>query len=189
MDTMTMIKAANTFKLFGDQNLKSCMLYGDFYDAPDGISYWRTSQQQVERTLDELGIPYMKDEGETESRTADNAGQAEENIKNNDNTTKEAEQILLLNMENLSPLTDYFIIASADNVTLVKAVADNIEEKLAEEGILPSHTEGYAEGRWILMDYGDCVAHIFLEEDRDFYNLEQLWADAPSESFAEEENE
>lgn len=102
---------------------------------------------------------------------------------------KKARAILLLNMENLSPLTDYFIIASADNVTLVKAVADNIEEKLAEEGILPSHTEGYAEGRWILMDYGDCVAHIFLEEDRDFYNLEQLWADAPSESFAEEENE
>ena len=98
---------------------------------------------------------------------------------------KKARDILLLNMENLSPLTDYFIIASADNVTLVKAVADNIEEKLAEEGILPSH----AEGRWILMDYGDCVAHIFLEEDRDFYNLEQLWADAPSESFAEEENE
>lgn len=102
---------------------------------------------------------------------------------------KKARDILLLNMENLSPLTDYFIIASADNVTLVKAVADNIEEKLAEEGILPSHTEGYVEGRWILMDYGDCVAHIFLEEDRDFYNLEQLWADAPSESFAEEENE
>lgn len=102
---------------------------------------------------------------------------------------KKARDILLLNMENLSPLTDYFIIASADNVTLVKAVADNIEEKLVEEGILPSHTEGYAEGRWILMDYGDCVAHIFLEEDRDFYNLEQLWADAPSESFAEEENE
>lgn len=102
---------------------------------------------------------------------------------------KKARDILLLNMENLSPLTDYFIIASADNVTLVKAVADNIEEKLAEEGILPSYTEGYAEGRWILMDYGDCVAHIFLEEDRDFYNLEQLWADAPSESFAEEENE
>ena len=92
MDTMTMIKAANTFKLFGDQNLKSCILYGDFYDAPDGISYWRTSQQQVERTLDELGIPYMKEEGETESPTADNAGQAEENIKNDENTAKEAEQ-------------------------------------------------------------------------------------------------
>ena len=70
-----------------------------------------------------------------------------------------------------------------------KKARDILLLKLAEEGILPSHTEGYAEGRWILMDYGDCVAHIFLEEDRDFYNLEQLWADAPSESFAEEENE
>ena len=69
---------------------------------------------------------------------------------------KKAKDILLLNMENLSPLTDI---------------------------------EGYAEGRWILMDYGDCVAHIFIEADRDFYNLEQLWADAPSETFAEDENE
>ena len=102
---------------------------------------------------------------------------------------KKAQDILLLNMENLSPLTDYFVIASADNVTLVKAIADAIEDKLAEDGILPSHIEGYAEGRWILMDYGDCVAHIFIEADRDFYNLEQLWADAPSETFAEEENE
>ena len=102
---------------------------------------------------------------------------------------KKALEVKIINIEKVSTLADYFIIASADNVTLVKAVADNIEEKLAEEGILPSHTEGYAEGRWILMDYGDCVAHIFLEEDRDFYNLEQLWADAPSESFAEEENE
>ena len=90
---------------------------------------------------------------------------------------KKAKDILLLNMENLSPLTDYFVIASADNVTLVKAIAE------------PSHIEGYAEGRWILMDYGDCVAHIFIEADRDFYNLEQLWADAPSETFAEDENE
>ena len=84
---------------------------------------------------------------------------------------------MLLNMENLSPLTDYFIIASADNVTLVKAVADNIEEKLAEEGILPSHTEGYAEGRWILMDYGDIIIHIFSKEDRLFYDLERTWRD------------
>ena len=65
MDTMTMVKAANSFKLFGDQNLKSCMLYGDFYDSPeDGLSYWRTTPEQVERTLDELGIPYMKRDNE-----------------------------------------------------------------------------------------------------------------------------
>ena len=60
---------------------------------------------------------------------------------------KKAEDILLLSMEGISPITDYFMICSAGNSTLVKAIADNIEEKMAEEGILPLHKEGYAEGR------------------------------------------
>jgi ribosome-associated protein len=102
---------------------------------------------------------------------------------------KKAKDILLLNMENISPVTDYFIIASAGNNILVKAIADNIEDKLAEAGIFVTHKEGYAEGRWILMDYGNCVAHIFIEEEREFYNLEQLWADAPSEEFVESKND
>ena len=100
---------------------------------------------------------------------------------------KKANDILLLNMEGLSPVTDYFVICSASNNMLVKAIADNIEDKLAEEEIFFLHKEGYSDARWILMDYGDVVAHIFLEEDRDFYNLEQLWADAPSEAFVENE--
>ena len=100
---------------------------------------------------------------------------------------KKANDILLLNMEGLSPVTDYFVICSASNKMLVKAIADNIEDKLAEEEIFFTHKEGYSDGRWILMDYGDVVAHIFLEEERDFYNLEQLWADAPSEAFVENE--
>lgn len=100
---------------------------------------------------------------------------------------KKANDILLLNMEGLSPVTDYFVICSASNSMLVKAIADNIEDKLAEEEFFFLHKEGYSDGRWILMDYGDVVAHIFLEEDRDFYNLEQLWADAPSEAFVENE--
>lgn len=99
---------------------------------------------------------------------------------------KKADDILLLNMEGLSPVTDYFVICSAPNNILVKAIADNIEDKMAELGVNPIHKEGYADGRWVLMDYGDVVAHIFLEEDRDFYNLEQLWADAPSEAFVED---
>lgn len=90
MDTMTMIKAANTFKLFGDQNLKSCMLYGDFYDSPEGVSYWRTSKEQVERTLNELAIPYMKDESENGQEETDST--ANENTENNNETAKEAEQ-------------------------------------------------------------------------------------------------
>ena len=87
---------------------------------------------------------------------------------------KKANDILLLNMEGLSPVTDYFVICSASNSMLVKA-------------IFFTHKEGYSDARWILMDYGDVVVHIFLEEERDFYNLEQLWADAPSEAFVENE--
>lgn len=64
-------------------------------------------------------------------------------------------------MVGLSPVTDYFMICSAQSATQVRAIADSIEDKLAEtRGILPSHKEGYTEGNWILMDYGDCVAHI-----------------------------
>lgn len=98
---------------------------------------------------------------------------------------KKAKDILLLNMEGLSPVTDFYVVCSASNSTLVKAIADNIEDKLAEAGVHPTHKEGYADARWVLLDYGDVVTHVFLEEERDFYNLEQLWADAPSESFVE----
>lgn len=84
-------------------------------------------------------------------------------------------------------MTDYFMICSAPSTTQVRAIADGIEDKLAEKGRLPDHKEGYGEGSWVLLDYGDCVAHIFQEEQRNFYNLEQLWADAPSESYTEPE--
>ena len=96
---------------------------------------------------------------------------------------KKGKDILLLNMEGISFMTDYFVIASASNTTLVRAIADAIEDKLAEEEVFCRHKEGYNGGRWILMDFGDAVVHVFLEEERDFYNLEQLWADAPSEEF------
>ena len=93
-----------------------------------------------------------------------------------------------MNMEGLSPVTDYYVICSASNTTLVRTIADNIEDKLGEQGVFPNHKEGYADSRWVLLDYGDVVAHVFLEEERDFYNLEQLWADAPSEAFVESED-
>lgn len=100
---------------------------------------------------------------------------------------KKATDIILLNMEDISSVTDYFMICSARNTPQVQAIADNIEEELDKENILPAHKEGYTEGRWVLLDYGDVVAHIFLEAERDFYNLEQLWADAPSENYTETE--
>ena len=101
---------------------------------------------------------------------------------------KKGQDILILNMADLSFITDYYVIVSAGNTTLVKAIADHIEDKLGEAGTFTKHKEGYSEGHWILLDFDGVVVHVFLETERDFYNLEQLWADAPSESFKVEEN-
>lgn len=98
-------------------------------------------------------------------------------------SAKKARDILILNVDGISGVTDFFIICSAHSTTQVKAIADNIEEKLAERGLNSLRREGYREGRWVLLDYGTCVAHIFIEEDRIFYNLEQLWGDAEVRSF------
>lgn len=92
---------------------------------------------------------------------------------------KKARDIVLLNMEELTIATDYFVICSANSPTQVRAVADNIEEKMAEAGRPFLHKEGYREGSWVLLDFGSCVAHIFVQEQREYYALEQLWNEAP----------
>ncbi len=102
---------------------------------------------------------------------------------------KKAADVLILDVQGLSPVTDYFVIGSAPNNILTRAIVDNIEDELAQEGLYPLHKEGYDQGSWVLLDYGDVVAHIFLEEERDFYNLEQLWADAPSEAYSPAEEQ
>ena len=92
---------------------------------------------------------------------------------------KKARDIVLMKMVDLTPATDYFVVCSAGSTTQVRAIADSIEEKLQEdEGIAFMHKEGYREGEWVLMDYGDCVAHIFLQDSREYYSLETLWGDA-----------
>lgn len=77
----------------------------------------------------------------------------------------------------MSVLADYFLIADASNTTLVNALADELEEKLAEKGQTPLRTEGRQSASWIIMDYGGVVIHIFYRETRQFFNLERLWAD------------
>lgn len=91
---------------------------------------------------------------------------------------KKARDIVLLNMEGLTIATDYFVICSGNSATQVRAIADNIEDKLQEQGKEFKHKEGYREGNWILLDYGDCVAHVFVQEQREYYALEQLWNEA-----------
>ena len=78
------------------------------------------------------------------------------------------------------PLTDIFYLVSGRNERNVQAIAGEIEDKMIEAGSKPLRREGRAEGRWILLDFGDIVAHVFHEEDRMYYSLERLWKDCPA---------
>lgn len=92
--------------------------------------------------------------------------------------SKKARDITVLNISEISTLCDYFIICSGGSTPQVKAIAEHIEEKLAEQQVIPLRREGIREGDWVLLDYGDVVVHIFKDEEREFYNLERLWGDA-----------
>ena len=93
---------------------------------------------------------------------------------------KKGEEIVVCNVGALSTLGDYFVIASGGSLPHVRAMADEVEEKLSKDyGIEPARIEGYQTSAWILMDYGDVLVHLFQEDSRKFYSLERLWADAP----------
>lgn len=91
--------------------------------------------------------------------------------------SRKAKNITVLKVEDLTILANYFIIASATSTTQVKALADEVEYQLGEKGVKPKSIEGYQSQTWIVLDYYDIIVHVFLEETRDFYQLERLWAD------------
>lgn len=91
---------------------------------------------------------------------------------------KKAKDIEVLDISKVTSIGDYFIICTCSSSVQVKACADEVEEKMDELGIFPDHKEGYNGGNWILMDYGDIIVHIMLDETHDFYSLERLWSDA-----------
>jgi len=93
-------------------------------------------------------------------------------------SNKKAKDVKVLDIKDISSITDYFIICSASSTVQVKAIADEIEGKLVENEFHLYHREGYSTARWVLLDFGDVIIHVFHEEDREFYNLERLWADA-----------
>ncbi len=92
---------------------------------------------------------------------------------------RKAKDILIMEMAELTVFTDYFVICAAQSKPQVQAIADHIAEQMEKVDLKVSRQEGYQEGKWVLMDYGIFVVHIFQEEDRKFYDLEKLWADAP----------
>ena len=92
---------------------------------------------------------------------------------------KLASQIVAFDVSDQLAITDAFLIASASNDRQVKAIVDEVEDKLREAGAKPLRREGERDGRWVHIDYGDVVIHIQHEEERSFYALERLWRDCP----------
>lgn len=99
---------------------------------------------------------------------------------------KKSWDIVILNMETSSMMADYFVICSARNNRQAQSIADNIEEQMEKHGYDVRHVEGHREGKWILIDAGEVVAHVFVEQDRQYYDLENLWCDAERIPFAGE---
>ena len=93
---------------------------------------------------------------------------------------KKGYDVRIIDLQNIASFADFFVICSADSETQVKAIADEIDKTLRDEGIKCWHKEGYTALTWILLDYVDVVVHIFKKDSRDFYNIEKLWGDAES---------
>lgn len=91
--------------------------------------------------------------------------------------SKKARQLKALKIDDLTTLTDYFLIATATSSIHVRALADEVEEKLNEVGVTPHHIEGRSTG-WIILDYNSVIVHIFTSDQREFYGLDSMWRDA-----------
>lgn len=94
-------------------------------------------------------------------------------------SAKSAFDLVALDVSGPLPLTDIFLLASGRSERNVQAIADAIEDAMLEHGIKTLRREGRAEGRWVLLDFGDLIAHVFVEDERMFYSLERLWKDCP----------
>ena len=92
--------------------------------------------------------------------------------------SKQAEDIVVLDMNKISLVADYFLICHASNSRLVQAIAKSIRDVMEENDIPVKHMEGFEQAKWVIVDTGYVLCHIFLGEERSFYNLERLWGDA-----------
>lgn len=99
---------------------------------------------------------------------------------------RKAENCVVLDMKQLTPVADYYVICNGTNERQVQAIAKAVKDEIEEEGFLVKRMEGYEQARWILLDLGDVVCHVFHKEDRGYYNLERLWGDAEQVSLGDD---
>ncbi len=90
-----------------------------------------------------------------------------------------AEEIVVLDLRELTTITDYFMVCTGNSSIQIRSIAEKIEEKLRDLGLRKLHSEGFQEATWILLDYSDVIVHVMSAEKRDFYQLEARWAEAP----------
>jgi ribosome-associated protein len=95
---------------------------------------------------------------------------------------KQALDVVVLDVQGLSGVTDYFLVCSGRSTTHLQTLSEAIHADLKAAGVRPTHIEGRAASGWILLDYGDVLVHMFLEDTRTYYALERLWGDAPAVS-------
>ena len=93
---------------------------------------------------------------------------------------KKAVDVVVLDVHAVSSVADYFLVCSGRSVTHVDTIIDAVRETLKADGVRPRHAEGQPDSGWVLLDYGDVLMHVFLEDTRAYYALERLWGDAPS---------
>ena len=98
---------------------------------------------------------------------------------------KGATDIQILEVGHMTSITDFFVVASGRNVQNVHTLAEDLEDKLAEEGIEPRRKEGKNGARWIVLDYAHVIVHIFHPEERQYYDIERLWRDGGNEEHFE----
>ncbi|MCI9175236.1 MAG: ribosome silencing factor [Lachnospiraceae bacterium] len=91
--------------------------------------------------------------------------------------SKKAEEVRVIDISEISPLADYFVIATGTNTNQIQAMVDAVEEELHKQGHTAKQIEGTRNSSWVLMDYRDIIVHIFSKEDRLFYDLERIWTD------------
>ena len=101
-------------------------------------------------------------------------------------SNKKSVLIKVLNVRDLTSIADYFVLCSTRNQKQSQAAADEVEEKMAELGVKATPKEGYREGDWILLDFGDVIVHIFTDEERRHYDFDTLWKEAPAEEYHDE---
>lgn len=98
---------------------------------------------------------------------------------------KKGEDIISLEMKNISDMTDYFVVTHGNNERQVQAIARAVKEAANEQNVAVKRMEGYNEARWILIDLVDVVVHVFHKDERNYYNIEKLYQDAPLESYGQ----